>query len=398
MEDVTLRLGGLAQNLDDPARRNVTINVEGLATGVWATEPEVAQALGTRIDLFADAALPPGGPISLRQLQVSGNGLSIFSAGQIENFVYTGRSAIRVADLAIFAGLADRTLAGAVDLHADGSVTPLSGGFDLAVDGSARDLALGDPRLDRLLAGETTLSGRAVRDEAGIRTDDLRLENSQFSFASNGQISSTRSDIGFDASLSDLALLDPRVSGSLTASGRASGQGRPIAVSPDRRGALGDGDRTQPDRREDRLRRRGRRHQRDRQPERQRVARRAGHAARGRCRGRRRRAAGVGARGRGRAEPADRRRDDARRGAPDRAAGARCSRDRPARGTRARRGERLGPRRHRARRGRGRPGRLADRPGERRRRRRKPGRRARGAGEGRRRVRIAADRRQPQRA
>ena len=43
MEDVTLRLGGLAQNLEDPARRNVTINVEGLATGVWHADPEVAQ-------------------------------------------------------------------------------------------------------------------------------------------------------------------------------------------------------------------------------------------------------------------------------------------------------------------------------------------------------------------
>ena len=61
MEDVTLRLGGLAQHLDDPATRNVTVNVEGLATGVWAADPEVARALGTRIDLFADATLPPGG-------------------------------------------------------------------------------------------------------------------------------------------------------------------------------------------------------------------------------------------------------------------------------------------------------------------------------------------------
>ena len=168
MEDVTLRLGGLAQNLDDPARRNVTINVEGLATGVWAAEPEVARALGTRIDLFADAALPPGGPIDLRQLQISGNGLSIFSAGQIENFVYTGRNADprrRPRDLRRprrpAAGRRRSTCAPTA------ASRPLSGGFDLTFDGSATDLALGDPRLDRLLAGETTLSGRAVRDEAG---------------------------------------------------------------------------------------------------------------------------------------------------------------------------------------------------------------------------------------
>jgi translocation and assembly module TamB len=231
MEDVTLRLGGLAQNLDEPARRNVTVNVEGLATGLWAPEPEVAQALGSRIDLFADAVLPPGGPITLRQLQVSGNGLSIFSAGEFQNMTYTGRNAIRVADIAVFAGLANRPLGGAVNVRANGSVTLLSGGFDLTFDGGSTDLRLGDARLDRLLAGETTISGRAVRDEAGIRTEDLRVANPQLSFASNGSIASSSTDIGFEAALTDLALVDPRLGGRLTASGRAAGEGQTITVT-----------------------------------------------------------------------------------------------------------------------------------------------------------------------
>ena len=231
MEDVTFRLGGLAQNLEDPATRRVTINVEGLATGLWAPKPEIARALGTRIDLFADAALNPGGPIDLNQLQISGNGLSIFSAGSIENLTFTGRNAIRVADLAIFSGLANRALGGGINLRTSGSVSPLSGGFDLTFDGSTTDLALGDARLDALVAGETTLSGRAVRDDAGIRTDNLRLDNPQLSFASNGQISSGRTDMGFEAALSDLSLLDPRARGRLTASGRATGEGFPIDLT-----------------------------------------------------------------------------------------------------------------------------------------------------------------------
>jgi translocation and assembly module TamB len=231
MEDVTLRLGGLAQNLEDPARRNVTVNVEGLATGLTSADPEIARALGSRVDLFADAALRPNGPVVLNQLQLSGNGLSIFSAGEFEDLVYTGRNAIRVADLAVFSGLANRPLAGSVDFRAEGSVSPLSGGFDLEFDGTATDLALGDPRLDGLLAGETQLSGGAVRDESGFRTENLRLANPQVSFASNGSVSSTRTDIGFEASLADLAVIDPRASGTLTATGRATGQGRPIAVS-----------------------------------------------------------------------------------------------------------------------------------------------------------------------
>ena len=230
MEDVTFRMGGLAQNLEDPATRKVTVNVEGLATGLYSPKPEVARALGNRVDLFADATLDPGGSVELHQLQVSGNGLSIFSAGQFADLTFTGRNAIRVADLAIFAGLANRALGGTVDLHADGSVSPLSGGFDLTFDGQTGDLELGDQRLDALMAGETTLSGRAVRDEAGIRTENLRLANPQLSFASNGQISSTKTDIGFEAALSDLALLDPRAKGRLTAEGRATGDGKPIHV------------------------------------------------------------------------------------------------------------------------------------------------------------------------
>ncbi|HVH02195.1 MAG TPA: translocation/assembly module TamB domain-containing protein [Amaricoccus sp.] len=230
MEDVTLRLGGLAQNLEDPARRNVTIDVEGLATGVWHADPEVARALGGRIDLFADVALPPQAPVQVRQLQLSGNGLSVFSAGAFADGTYTGRNAIRVADLAVLSGLAQRSLGGAIDLRAVGGVTPLSGGFDLTFDGGTTDLSLGVPQLDGLLAGATAVSGRAVRDATGFRTENLRIENPQIALASNGVVSSTRTAIGFDARLNDLAALDPRLSGALTATGRASGNGRPIAV------------------------------------------------------------------------------------------------------------------------------------------------------------------------
>lgn len=233
MEDVTFRMGGLAQNLDDPATRNVSVSVEGLATGVSSQRPEVANALGSRIDLFADAVLPPGGPITVNQLQVSGNGLSVFSAGEFRDYVYTGRNAVRVSDLAMFSALAGRDLGGAIDLTANGSVSPLAGGFDLAFDGTANDLRAGIAQVDGLLANQTTLSGRAVRDEQGVRTENLRLANPQLAFTSNGQVSSARTDIAFDASVTDLALVDPRLGGALTASGRATGQGQPVTVSLD---------------------------------------------------------------------------------------------------------------------------------------------------------------------
>ena len=270
MEDVTLRLGGLAQNLEDPARRNVTINVEGLATGVWHADPEVARALGSRIDLFADAALPPEAPVQVRQLQISGNGLSIFSAGEFADWVYTGRNAIRVADLAIFAGIADRPLGGAIDLHAIGSVSPLS-----------RRLR---PRLRRRRhrprarrrRGSTRCSparrrspGRAVRDETGIRTEDLRHRQPA------AELRLERPDLEHarPTSASRPASPTSRCStrgsrGALTATGRATGDGRPIRVALAARVPSGSVDGRALDEPRARLHRRGRRRRRRRQPRR----------------------------------------------------------------------------------------------------------------------------------
>jgi translocation and assembly module TamB len=230
IEDLTLDMGGLAENLAEPAERNVTLHLVGLATGVSADDPATARALGSRIDLFADAAFPPDAPARIRQFQLSGNGLSIFTAGTLENLVYAGRNSIRADSIAPFSDLAGRELGGALDLEADGSMALNSGGFDLALDGTARDLELGDPRLDRLLEGETELSGRVVRNEEGFRTDGFRLANPQLEVVSDGRYSSGQTDIGFEARITELAALDPRVTGALTATGTARGSGGPVTV------------------------------------------------------------------------------------------------------------------------------------------------------------------------
>ncbi len=233
MEDVTLNMGGRAENLDDPTKRFVTITLEGLATGVWAQDPRTAKALGNRIDLFADAVLPPVGPGKVNQVQISGNGLSIFTAGTLEDWVYTGRNTVTINDISPWGGLAGRDLAGSVNVRANGSVSPLSGGFNLALDGTATNLRLDDPRIDGLLAGETRLSGQVVRDEAGIRTNSLRLANPQVEFNSDGTISSTKTDFGFDTRISDLALVDPRLKGALSANGTAKGDSSAIDLAFD---------------------------------------------------------------------------------------------------------------------------------------------------------------------
>jgi len=231
IEDLTLTLGGRAENLDDPARRDVTIAVEGVATGIWSEDEDVRAALGTRLDLFADAALPAGGPLSIRQAQVSGRDMSVFASGVLRGLAFDGRLAARLADIAPASGLAGCDLGGSLDFVADGAVDPVSGAFDLALDGSALDLRLGDPRLDGLLQGETTLRGRVARDEAGIRTDGFRLANPRVEIASTGRIAASSADLAIEARIADLAVVAPQASGALEARGSVRGSGRPFDVS-----------------------------------------------------------------------------------------------------------------------------------------------------------------------
>ncbi len=230
VEDLTLTLGGLAENLDDPARRNLTVAIEGVATGVGSQNPDIAAALGTRIELFVDAELPPGGPLRIRRAQATGNGASLFAAGDLRGTAFDGRLALRLADLAPASGVAGRHLAGAVALRLDGSVDPLSGAFDLALEGTADDLRLGVPPLDGLFAGATTLGGRVARDAEGFRTDGFRLANPQLELTSSGRITRGVADLVVDGRLTDLAALDPRAQGALTVTARATGTGRPFAL------------------------------------------------------------------------------------------------------------------------------------------------------------------------
>lgn len=239
MEDVTFTLGGLAQNIDDPAARNVTISVEGVATGVRTPENLLDPAVGDRIDLFADVALPPGAAADVRQFQITGAGVTLFASGTVEDLAFEGRVAATAVDLAAFSSFAGRPLGGSIDLRAEGGADSQTGAFDLTLDGTAQDLALGDPRLDAVLAGQSILGGRAVRDATGIRAEGLRLETPQMRFASDGRVSTNTTDIGFTAELDDLATIDPRLAGRLTATGSAQGAGRDIDVTLDRGGARG---------------------------------------------------------------------------------------------------------------------------------------------------------------
>src|SRR5690606_8150789 len=129
---------------------------------------------------------------------------------------------------------------GALQLQANGSIMPLSGGFDLALDGSGTDLAIDDEVADRLLAGTVSLSGRVARTEAGVTAEDFRIANPQLQILADGSFASTAADFTFNLDLSDLGLLSDEASGALAVVGTATGTEGVIALDLDANVASGE--------------------------------------------------------------------------------------------------------------------------------------------------------------
>lgn len=214
---------GTAQNLSDPGARSVTFIASGRAEGLTSSAPALADALGATPSFTVEGAWASGQPLRLDRAEVSTAGLDAAFAGTVADGL-SGTYRLRADDLGAFRALVGRPLGGAVAIEAEGTVG-FDGLFELAVDGTARNLEVGIPAVDRLLAGETTLSGGVARGEEEIAFQEFRIASPEFSVTADGVVSPTRADLTAEASLSDLSLLAPEAEGPLSA--RLSVTGNP---------------------------------------------------------------------------------------------------------------------------------------------------------------------------
>ncbi|MCC0025465.1 MAG: translocation/assembly module TamB domain-containing protein [Brucellaceae bacterium] len=219
-----LSMGGLVTALDDPSNRAVTFDADGQAEAVRSDDPAIAEALGSFVKLALFGAYRAGEPLVLDRFALMGNALSATARGEVQEGVFDGQLALRSDSLAPFSALAGRPLTGSADIAADGTINALTGGFDLALSGTARGVSTGDARTDRLFEGETTISGRLARDESGFRANAFTLGNDQARLTADGAFSSESADFDLDARIADLAALSDGLAGSLTVTGRASGE------------------------------------------------------------------------------------------------------------------------------------------------------------------------------
>lgn len=222
---------GLAENIDYPTTRSLTYDVTGDVSGITAKRADVAEALGDVIQLKINGDWKAGTPVNLRQALVAANGFSAALAGTINDFAYRGDIFVKASSLAPFSALAGRDLAGSIDLKASGLVEALKGGFDLMLDGRATGMQLGIDAADKVLAGETRITGGLGRGEGGLSARDFKVENPQTLLTANGTFASGAANFDFGLDLADLALLSDKAAGALKVKGSARGQDNIIALA-----------------------------------------------------------------------------------------------------------------------------------------------------------------------
>ena len=222
---------GLAENLDNPTARSLTFDVTGDISGITAKRADVAEALGDVIQLKINGDWKAGTPVNLTQALIAGNGLSAGLEGTIQDFAYRGDILVKASSIAPFSSLAGRDLAGSLDLKANGLVELLKGGFDLMLDGRATGMQLGIDAADKVLAGETRLTGGVARGEAGLTARNFRVENPQTLVTANGTFATGAANFDFGLDLTDLALLSDQAQGPLKVKGSARGQDNIIALA-----------------------------------------------------------------------------------------------------------------------------------------------------------------------
>ncbi|MFT0861225.1 translocation/assembly module TamB domain-containing protein [Ancylobacter sp. G4_0304] len=206
------------------ASGNLAISVNGETSGLSATDPQVASALGTTGRFSATAHRPAGGEPVLTALAIELTALTARFAGTADARDIDGTLHLERLNLAALSPLAGRTLAGEaradITVDASADLTRVS----LEVKGGTSGVSTGIAAVDELFGRTTTLEGALARGGGNaISINDLKLIADGLEVDVNGRIAETLANLQATVALADLARLDPRLTGAMNAQAAFTG-------------------------------------------------------------------------------------------------------------------------------------------------------------------------------
>ncbi|MGB8812871.1 MAG: translocation/assembly module TamB domain-containing protein [Paracoccaceae bacterium] len=197
------------------------------ATGLAPTDPDLAAALGTKVDGKTTFYWQSNAPLNLQRFALNGDGFALLAGGQVSGLesgiTITGKATAQLDDLARGSGLAGRELAGSGVAEVSGTASLLAGSFDLEGSIAGTDLRFDQTELDNLLRGESTIDFAVKRDETGTLVRQLDIAASTLVAKAFGTIATAGSDLTADLSFSDMAALGANFRGAMTGRARFFG-------------------------------------------------------------------------------------------------------------------------------------------------------------------------------
>jgi translocation and assembly module TamB len=189
--DVKLREARISANgsLDQDAGLYLDGLIAAGLDGLEFSDPDLAQAVGSAINLRTRLLMQGDGAVQLRDLALTGSGYSATGEARFDGLdsgmAIDGDLQIEARDLSRFSGIAGQDLGGSVRASITGNGAPLSGSFDVDMDLQARNLRSGLPEIDPLIEGETALQISAARTAEGLFVDAFDLSGP--AVTANGQ-------------------------------------------------------------------------------------------------------------------------------------------------------------------------------------------------------------------
>ena len=198
-----------------------------VASGIAPADEALAQAIGPTLTGRAIFYGRHGTPLAIPMLRVTGQGYSAEGGLNLDGLdtglEVTGRLAASLSSLERLSGLAGRPLSGQADARIDGSLAVLSGIFDLRAEVEGQDLTVGQPELDRLLQGRTSIAASVARDTEGTEVRSLSLSANNLTAELAGWLRSDDTDIGGTVDFTDLGILGKAYKGALKADAKVAG-------------------------------------------------------------------------------------------------------------------------------------------------------------------------------
>ncbi len=165
-----------------------------------------------------------GNWVDVRALAINNPALQASLTGLFAPEEANADAKLMLGDIAALSALAGRDLSGSLSAGFKVQAVPEDGSATVKIDGTGMDLALGDPRADKLLQGRSSLTGSLSRDKDGtLSADDLHLVATGLDLTITGTSDLKDIEATTTAALADLALIDPALTGSANLEASANG-------------------------------------------------------------------------------------------------------------------------------------------------------------------------------